>query len=486
MTGILGLMMREEYRLHVSYSSSRVFFTMPLYVILFTAFFGATFGTFSGTMSLSQIIIMVHLGLFIYGLSVGAFGFLGRTYIERRYGKNNFLVTMPFLVPISFRKVYLAMFVRDLIFYSFLILGPAFVGLSIASIVVHYQFISIVLLFAALFLSFLMGLAFSFLVSVIYTRSRPVFLAVVAGFMALVISNGVFNAFPLSYLLPSVGLQLAVQPFGHDAVMAAAYALVSIAVSALFMLLAATLVRVEFESKSNHYTDRFYTFLYRMRFFGRYSVLLAKEFVDIIRSGLVSKMAFAYVAPLTFLSLSTWYINTGLKIPVGFNAVFYAGMVGFFGVLVYNWLTSIDLQDYYETMPFGVPDLIKAKILAYLLLTFGVSIAFVVGVAFLNGETRLLWLAIPVLLITSLYMVMATAYLTGLRTSSFLFDPSVMSRFAVVAMVPDIIITILSFSVDTSPAYAVTGIGLSLTLLLIATKFFYDRIERRWAGTGFS
>ena len=486
MSGLLGLMMKEEYRLHVSYSSSRVFFTMPLYVVLFTAFFGATFGTFSGTMALSQVIIMVHAGLFIYGLSVGSFGFLGRTFIERRYGKNNFIVTMPFLIPISFRRVYLSMFLRDLLFYSLLILGPAFIGLSIAALIVHYHFLSICLLFAALFLSFLMGLAFSFLVSVIYTRNRPLFLAIVGAFIALVVLNGIFNTFPLSYLIPSIGMQLAVQPFGHDEMAAVVYALVSVAVSLTFTLLAATFVKVDFESKTNRYKDAFYAYLRRMRFSGRYSVLLAKEFVDVSRSGLLSKMVFAYVAPLTFLSLSTWYINTGLKIPVGFNAVFYAGMVGFFGVLVYNWLTNIDLQDYYETMPFGVPDVIKAKILAHLLLTAGISVVFVIGVAVLNGETRLLWLALPVLVITSLYMVMATAYLTGLRTSSFLFDPSVMSRFALVAMVPDIVITILSFSVDTSPGFAVAGIGLSLTLLLIATKFFYDRIERKWAGENFS
>lgn len=486
MRGLLALMMKEEYRLHISYSSSRVFFTLPIYVMLFTAFFGATFSGMMGVMTLSQIVIMVHAGLFIYGLSVGSFGFLGRTYIERRYGKNNFIVTLPFLIPITFQRVYLAMFLRDLVFYSFLFLGPAMVGMSIAALLVHYRIVSVLLMFAALFLSFLFGLSFSFLVSVIYTRSRAMFLVVVVGFIALVLGYGVVHIIPLELILPSVGMQMAMQPLGHNGALAVGYALSSVIMSVAFMVAAAMLVKVEFETKDNHHQDSYYRALRRFRMFGKFRSVLAKEFVDIRRSGLVSKMVFAYLAPLTFLSLSTWYINTGLKIPVGFNVVFYAGMVGFFGVLVYNWLTSIDLHDYYETMPFGVPVIIKAKIIAYLLLTTAVAVVFVIGVALMNGETRLLWLALPVLLITSLYMVMATAYLTGLRTSSFLFDPSVMSRFALVAMLPDIAITILSFSVDTSPQIAVTGIGLSLALLLAATKYFYDGIDRKWQEANFT
>ena len=132
----------------------------------------------------------------------------------------------------------------------------------------------------------------------------------------------------------------------------------------------------------------------RLHLFRNYDSLLAKEMVDVVRSGMVSKMLFAYVAPLLFLSLSTWYINTGLDIPVGFNAVFYAGMVGFFGVLMYNWLTNTDLNDYYETLPVDVPMIIRVKLMAYFLLTSLVSTAFVIGIAMAQGETELLWVAL--------------------------------------------------------------------------------------------
>lgn len=486
MVGLLNLMMREEYRLHVSYSSRRMFFTMPLYIVLFTAFFAATFGSIPGEISLDQVIVMLHTGVFIYGVSVGAFGFLGRTYIERRYGKVNFLVAMPFLIPVTFRRVYLDMFLRDLLFYSVLILVPAFLGLGLASIVTNFRLISIVLLFIALFLSFLLGISFSFFISVLYTRSVWLFFGAVSIFIALILAYGYWNAFPIEYIVPSIGMQLAVQPFGSDGLMAIIYALFALILAMGFTLAAVSLVKVDYESKRSRYDERFYAYQKRFKAFRSYDSVLAKEFVDIIRSGLASKMIFAYVAPLLFLSISTWYINTGLNIPVGFNVVFYAGMVGFFGVMVYNWLTNVDLLDYYETMPLDVPTIIRSKVLAHLVLTSIVSIIFVILVAYVNQETTLLWLALPVLLITSLYMVMATAYLTGLRTSAFLVDPGVMAKFAAVAMVPDIAITILSFSVNSSPAIAVTGIGIALMILLVATRYFYKGIARKWSLTSFT
>ena len=41
MFDLLKLMLKEEYRLHVSYSSSRVFYSLPLYIGLIAFFMAA-------------------------------------------------------------------------------------------------------------------------------------------------------------------------------------------------------------------------------------------------------------------------------------------------------------------------------------------------------------------------------------------------------------------------------------------------------------
>ena len=217
----------------------------------------------------------------------------------------------------------------------------------------------------------------------------------------------------------------------------------------------------------------------------RYGTLLAKELVDLKRSGTLVKMFFSFIAPLLFLSFTAWFVRYGLQVPVGFNTVFYAGMVGFFGVMLYNWLNNIDAVDYMATMPVSVPHVIRTKLLTFLLMTSWITVGFVVGIAWLNGDTRLLWLAVPVALITSVYMVTMTAYLTGLRTNSFLFDPGVLARFTILSMLPDLCLTILSFTLDRQAVLAIMGILIVLAVLAGTTYMLLEGIEAKWRGSEF-
>jgi hypothetical protein len=197
-------------------------------------------------------------------------------------------------------------------------------------------------------------------------------------------------------------------------------------------------------------------------------------------------MFFAYIVPLVFLSFTTWYINHGLNIPVGFNAVFYGAMVGFFGVLLYTWMTNTDLNDYYETLPVRVPQVIRSKLSAFFLLTTGVSTLFVVTISVLNDEWQLLWLALIVLYCTSIYMIFATAYLTGLNANSFFFNPTVLTKFTVISLFPDLLLTILSFSLQSGELWALTGILVVCGTLLLLSLYFFRGIERKWGRTSFT
>jgi hypothetical protein len=486
MPSLLRLMLIEEYRLHVSHSSRRMFMAMPIYVFVLSFFFAGSFPNLQTGLPLRDMLTLALGGIFIYGVSVGAFGFLGHTYIERRYGKVNFIVAMPFLLPLSFRATFFGMYVRDIIFYTFLILGPAFSGVLLASVFAHYSLISCLMLFAAMFMAFLFGISLSFAISVLYTRSTAAFGVAVAALVALMAGFGLFHVIPLGYVLPPVGLELSSTPFTHDPGAVLAYFGVSLIAVVLFTAFAIMLVKQEYESTKSQFVEVFSRYRTMTRFAGRFNTLLAKEFVDIVRSGLLKKIGFAYVAPLLFLSFTTWYVNNGLKIPVGFNSVFYAGMVGFFGVMLYNWLTNMDLADYFETLPVNVPSVIKAKLIAFFILSSVISTIFVIGISVMNNEMRLLWLALPVLYITGAYMVLATAYLTGLSTNSFLFDPNIMMKFTALALIPDFGITILSLSIDSTPLVSAAGIGVVLVFVAVFTWYFYKRLDRKWAREAFT
>lgn len=478
-------MLREEYRVHTTYSSPRVFFSMPIYVFLIALFFASTLPMMQGSIRINEVLLFTNAGIFVYGLSVGAFGFLGKTYLERRQGRSNFLVAMPFLLPFSFRRAYMSMFLRDVIFYVVLILVPGLLGVLMATLVVNYSLVSIGLAFLSVLLSFLLGISFSFFVSVLYVRSRALFLVVLGAFLVALVGYGVFGLYPLDYLLPSWGFQASVRPIGSDPARAVMFLALSAIEVVAFTALAVLSIREAPLGAAPKVKENFAMHYDRFRFAGSYQGLLAKEYTDMARSGSLSKMLLAYIAPLVFLSFTTWYVNNGLAIPVGFNTVFYAAMVGFFGVMLYSWLTNLDSMDYYETLPVSVPKVIKAKLASFVLLTSVISTAFVIGIAVANQETALLWLALPVLYITTAYMVIATAYLSGLSPNSMLFNPSVMTRFTVISLLPDLCITILSFSIDSQPAIAAAGIGLVCFALLATALIFFRSLSKKWGHAGF-
>jgi hypothetical protein len=263
------------------------------------------------------------------------------------------------------------------------------------------------------------------------------------------------------------------------------YAVTSILLIILLTAGAVLLVEERFEAKHVTTKDELVENIKRFSFSPQYGVLLAKEVVDLKRSGLATRVVFTYVIPLLFLAFTAWFVRYGLAIPVGFNTVFYGAMVGFFGVTFYGWLNNIDHTDYLATLPLSVPVVIKTKLLAFAILTTWISAIFLIAIALVNNDVRLLWLALPVMIVVSIYMVVMTAYLTGLRTNSFFFDPGVLVKFTVLSMLPDLGLTILSFTIDRDIVFALAGIGLVLGALGISALLFYRGLDKKWGRTEF-
>jgi hypothetical protein len=480
-------MLREEFRSHATYSGTERFLSFPFFVFFISAAIGLTLDRISETVTLGELATFAHLSAFIYGLSVGAFGLMGRQYLERRYGRSNYLVAMPFLLPLTFRRTFLGIYLRDAVFYMVLLLVPATLGLAAVAPVMNFSLVSIGLFFVAVLATFMVGLSLSFLASVLFIRNVAVFLALTAIIASIFLLHLATGTPALSEILFPLGFQMNVQPMGTDA----SAALTSLAIASVFVLLmtagAYALVSVRMESSSQMYQSVLPSYHERLPVAkGLNRTLISKELVDLRRSGTVAKMFFSLVLPLLFLAFAAWFVNHGLAIPVGFNTVFYAAMVGFIGILMYNWLNNIDLSEYYSLIPVTVPQLIKVRVVVFLLLTLGISAFFVVGISIINGDTELLWLAMIVMFVTSLYMASLTAYLTGLRTNTFLFDTGILAKFSVMSFLPDVCLTILSFSLLSDWIAAVSGITLVLFSMLFTTWILYRGIETKWAKTSFT
>src|SRR3989449_3376661 len=378
MSWLLRLMLKEEFRVHASYSGQTMFVSFPFIITMFSLSIAVTSGRLFAYTPLPDAILLLHVSVFLYGLSVGAFGFLGRQYLERTTGTRNYLVAMPGILPMRFRRTFLGMFVRDAIFYMLLLLVPATIGLVLSIPVTHFRLASIGVLFGMALLSFLLGMSLSFFVSTVYMRTRAGFVVAVAVVSGIFATAGAARAIPFSWILPSLAAHELLPPLGANLGAAASLVVFGLGIVVALIIGAVILVPERFEPPMVSARDELPAIIARLARLEGYSALLGKEFVDLQRSGTYAKMFFSFVTPLLLLSFTAWFVRYGLQVPVGFNTVFYAGMVGFFGVILYNWMNNVDATDYLSTVPNSVPQVIRTKLMAVLLMTTCIGVVLAI------------------------------------------------------------------------------------------------------------
>lgn len=478
-------MLKEELRTHTTYSGARRFFTFPIMIFIFSLIIALFLNRLLEEISLNELGLLAQASIFLYGLGVGSFGFMGKQYIERKYGKKNYIAAIPAILPITYRQTFLGLYIRDSIFYILLVLVPATSGLIIASPIAGFNIGSIALFFIAAVLSFQFGTSLSFLGSVLYNRGMIPFLLFTSGIALLVLFGSLTSLFQAELLVPPISMQLSLPPFGNESDNAVLMG--GLSVLLIFGMIGASLalIRLHYETSNASFEPLLPSYIDRFRLSTGHKEVVGKEFVDLRRSGTISKMAFSFVLPLFFLSFTSWFINTGLGIEVGFNSVFYGAMVGFLGVLLYSWLNNVDNSEYYSLLPISVPEVIRARLLVFLFLTIGISAAFVTAISVINDEIDILWLALLVMFVTSVYMVVMTAYLTGIRTNTFLFDMDILGKFAVMSFLPDVCLTILSFGIRTNWAFSLFAISIVLIVLTSTTLILYRGIELKWSSASF-
>jgi len=109
-----------------------------------------------------------------------------------------------------------------------------------------------------------------------------------------------------------------------------------------------------------------------------------------------------------------------------------------------------------------------------------------VGMCAINGDWQRLPVSLLVMFSTSIYMVVVTAYLTGLRTNVYLFDARILMRFAFLSVVPLMAITFLSLAEERLGWLMLLAIAIVCLVLATATRLLLFRIDRRWRGDTFT
>jgi hypothetical protein len=516
------VMFIEESRKSVEFAKKRQIVLFPLLLTLVTAISTVGLQFLVGdstaqtsdidakTFTWNELRFALHLPLFMFSLGMGTFAFMGRDAIVRRSGTKNYLLAAPALQPLPNSMAHFAYFVKDLLFYVLLILTPIISGMALGILMDGVAGVRTPLLWSSLPWTWVamattlgQGLALSFLASSLWLRGRPFTVFGPVAIVALGVAVGL-GWLPAQWLLWGLAAQ---------ATQSALAILAGLLFSLLIGLWASLIILDDFDVSVVERGDLFSPIHQRLGFLGRGNVrlIVAKEFVDLFRSGAIKKMTVSYAIPLLVLLGMAWLVDFA-EAPIPINLLSYAPFLGFFGFNFYSWLTILDSPEFMNGLPLKVPDLIRAKVVVYFLATSWISLIFIVLMAWRLDEWASLPTSIVVMFANSIYIVALTAFLMGLRPNKAIFDASIMVWFWIGTVLPLLGLFLLSFTQGDVSLYGnwwerASQDGLAATaqmydetmvqqgymgmiaisvLLLFASAVLWKLMDRRWGRAEFS
>ena len=516
------VMFKEEGRKSLEFAKKRQMVLFPLLLTLVTAIttIGLQFlvgdssaqvaDIESKTFTWQELRFALHLPLLMFSLGMGTFAFMGHDAIVHRAGTKNYLLAAPALQPLPNSVAHFAYFVKDLSFYVMLILSPVVAGMavgigleSLAGISTPLEWSSLPWTWLAMIITLAQGLAIAFFASALWMRGRP--FTIFGPLLVVALGVGIgLGKFDIGSMLWGLGVQSSQNIFG--AVLAL---LASLAVG----LFSSALIIDDFDVSVVERAELFTPIYNRLGFLGKGEVrlIVAKEFVDLIRSGSIKKMTVSYSIPLLVLLGMAWLVDFA-EAPIPINLLSYAPFLGFFGFNFYSWLTILDSPEFMNGLPLGVPQLIRAKVVVYFLATSWISLIFIVLMAWRLDEWGALPTSIIVMFANSIYIVALTAFLMGLRPNKAIFDASIMIWFWIGTVIPLLLLFLLSFTQGDVSLYgnwwertsegglAATAamydqsmveqgykgmIAISVALIL-ASALLWKLMDRRWGRAEFS
>lgn len=469
-------MVKEEWRLHQSLVGGLGSGLFPFMIFILTAFCAFITPYIMGNIQLTTILLMLHLSSIVYGVFVGGFGRIGEHVMTRRLGQVNMLLQLPQLYPIRFRNVMAVFYLKDSLYYLVYSYIPLVLGVAVVAPLAGVSYCGVGVLGVTMFLAFMMGMGLSFALSALSLNSK---------LGTLLIGISVISLVPLSYL-EIIPQQYVLPPLGYWLTKNTLYLWLSVAESVILASLGILLMKDHFEVRQKKYHESFLGVESKLGSFGDLRSMVAKEWLELVRSGSLFPAISGYSGHLLAIYFVSWLFQAGFGLPINFNVIFFSGFVGFMGVMTYSFLTNLEHNEYLNVQPVSVDMVVKSKLSIYLLLTSGITIGYVVLIGFLKGQMSLVPMGLVVAASTSLFVVAVTAYLTGLWTNTMFFGAKTIIKFTAIVVPPLTVIEIASMLLQFKPQAATQVIYGASLVLFIAAALIFSRLENKWRGTSFS
>jgi hypothetical protein len=453
-------MMKEEWRIHSTIFGSLSFALFPVMIAgiaFMSTFLLPLFGT---VIPIVQLVLITHALFLLLGVMVGGFGLLGNEVMNRRFGQASLLAYSARTLPLSERFIFLNFVIKDTVYYFILWVFPFVAGFGIASPILGISLLYPLSLLLTLTLTFLTGLAWVFLLSTIYARSKRAI--VLAGLLLVAVFGGAYLFFGVDLLrmFPPLALFEAFSPV--------------VLIEALLLIIVPFVIAVqtfttEQADATKRYQNRLTPLMKRLSFFP-YPYLAAKDLLDLMRTGAaVGQTIFSFLLPLGLM----WFFLSliGSFLPHAALLLLFAILTGVLASTMYTWITAFDTVGSYGCLPIAVRTIIFSKICTFSLLQV-IPVVFLAILAITTGAGQYLPSVLVLGLAISFFGLAVTVYLTGLSPNVLIYDAKVLVTYLISMAVVIVPLIVLSFM---NPLYPLAAV-----LLFIPAAFLVRRSYPRW------
>ncbi len=459
MHNLLRNMIKEEWRVHSTLLGNINFALVPVF-ILFLGFISGFFNSiFNVVFSADAMISFVHISFFVFGATIGAFGISGQEFMNRRFGQASLLAYSSRSLPISEKKIFLMMVIKDIIYYLLIWVLPLILGFFIFSAVFSSQ--NVIIMFVSIIslsLSFLLGLSFIFFISTIYANSLKLFL------ITSVLIAGSFIVLVNSYIENIVEILI---PF--DSIISGNYSIILIIFLYLSVFFSISLLFVKFDFKQSISTyPNQYSNIFNFFKFTKYAVFLSKDFLDLKRSrGGLGKIFFSYTVPLIAIYFFVDFFRKSV-VEISFS-VMLSILLGIFSASIYTWITEHDLFTQYMFLPVEKSFLIKSKLLGFIGINI-ISYFVILLTSILRNEFSDLLISVFIFSVVSFYSISLTIYLTGLLPSIRFMNAKVLLVYFL-SIIPTMLLFILLYQFFYAYVFALSFFVILISSFLMWKSF---------------
>ncbi|MCB9362022.1 hypothetical protein H6504_01175 [Candidatus Woesearchaeota archaeon] len=416
MRDLIKYLITEEWRTHTTLFGSFLFVLFPIIVILMVLAMAVFIPIINLMMAESTAMLILHLIIAFLGLQVGAFGIYGQEFMQRRFGHASLLSYSARILPLSDRKIFLAVVIKDILYYFCMLLMPIIIGLSLITILIPDVHIYLRAFVPSCILAFLMGIAVVFFLSIVFAHSRILLLVAAAGIGFLFAMIGDFPPFMFYMERSLTNLLLATIP-----------SFILIAMSIWF-----------FKVDERHEQHRF-----KNQLKGRKDLLFTKDMIDLHRSrGGIGRIIFSLLLPMAFIWFFLKHFVEYLSI-VNFLFLF-SVFLGVYSSSIYNWICRYDTYGQYSYLPIRIFSVILTKVRISLALGTIPIIIFIA--AAINEQSSPLVVLLSATSAAALYVygLAITVLLTGLAPHILFFNGKVLVKYLILIIPPPVILIVLS------------------------------------------